>query len=130
MRYLNFTLVLIVFFIGCKKDTMPSSAKLAGQWELKSSTGGMNGQIINYPTGVGNVLVLGSSAYNETRNKVIIRQGKYTTKREMSMLSNKEEDRILFDDPTVRFFFSIDGDVLSIHPDVYDGGSVSYEKIK
>ena len=130
MRYLNFTLIIAVLFIGCKKEIRPSSAKLVGEWELKSSTDGMSGEVINYQTNLGNILALGSSTYKETKNKEIIRQGKYTTTREISIVSKKEEDRIIFDDPTIRVFFSIDGDILSIYPDVYDGGSVSYKKIK
>src|SRR4051812_22521563 len=132
MRYFNFILTIAFFFIGYKRDTISSSAKLVGQWELKSSIGGINGGVINYPTDQGNILVLGSSTYKETRNRVIIREGTYTTKRETSIISQKEEDRIIFDnsDPSVRVFFSMDGDILKINQDAFDGVSVSYKKMK
>jgi hypothetical protein len=129
MKYLSF-LIMIMFLISCKKDDSVKPAdQLIGKWELVSSSGGIAGITINYPAGSGNTVEFNGSSYKEIRDNKLMRSGAYTTKKQISMLSQEEGDGLVYEGIEQRYFFSISGSELSIYLDANDGINNRYQRI-
>lgn len=121
---------MIMFLISCKKDDSVKPAdQLIGKWELVSSSGGIAGITINYPAGSGNTVEFNGSSYNEIRDNKLMRSGAYTTKKQISMLSQEEGDGLVYEGIEQRYFFSISGSELSIYLDANDGFNNRYQRI-
>jgi len=121
---------MLMFLVSCKKDeTVKSADQLIGKWELVSSSGGIAGTTINYPAGSGNTVEFNGSSFKEMRDNKLMRSGTYTTKRQISMLSQEEGDELVYEGIQQRFFFSISDSQLSIYHDVNDGFSNQYQRI-
>jgi len=129
MKYIGL-FTIIVFLLSCKKDKETKVANgLIGKWELTSSSGGIAGTTINYSAGSGNTTTFDGSLFREYRENKLVRSGAYSVKKQMSMLSNMEENGLVYEGIEQRYFFNVSGAELSIYHDAYDGFINHYKRI-
>lgn len=77
-------LIIAVFSLSCKKDS--SSAKLIGEWELRSSINGMTGAQTEYPMDNGMALKFSERAYERYLSGKLINSGSYRTIMDSSII--------------------------------------------
>ena len=135
-HYLFLLLVLALFSCkkpvhnGCEPFTMINSDGLPGTWELRSAVSGLTGAKTDYPAGNGQLLVLTNTSYQFYKDGSIISQGNYTLTKKQSLILNKLADCIIFSTSQIVNLIDLNGNSLTLAPDVYDGGSTEYVRVK
>lgn len=121
-------LIIAVFSLSCKKDS--SSAKLIGEWELRSSINGMTGAQTEYPMDNGMALKFSERAYERYLSGKLINSGSYRTIMDSSIITNGLAERIIYDEEldTPKSFVKVEANRMTIWIDGYDAPSLGYEK--
>ena len=120
--------VLIVFFMACKKDSTENKAashsSIVGTWELRQTAAAMNPLATNYSPGNGNILKFTEENYEAYKNGHLVRRGSYAIVPDTTVETNvclifpegNYENRIDLADTliAIKQFIQISNDTLSI----------------
>ena len=123
--------LLIVGFTSCSKEEVTvKSNELVGEWKWVKKTGGIAG--VNETPNKGDTFVLklnSDNTYSYITNGSETSKGQYTLDKEESMLYNKETPVIVFDE-NGKLMYELQGNVLYLAEDYYDGFNYEYVRIK
>jgi nitrous oxide reductase accessory protein NosL len=119
--------LLFLILISCKKDDEKISS-LEGTWELKSQTNGTSGNVTEYPSNNGSLIIFSHNNYQTFSNHQLVKSGTFKVVEETSILNNSKGKRIIYDnDPDqIRTFFNVKGNSLEMYVDAFDGPTTSY----
>ena len=115
---------------GCKKRVyccaMPNDAK----WELRTRSGGIAGEIKNYPAGNGNFYLFQGNAYKLYTDGQMTKHGWFQIVQDSSYVLHQPASRIVFDNETnaLRTLVKFSSNKMTIQEDVFDGRTYEYEK--
>ena len=137
MKYAILTLILVLLFMNCTKETTNSyQAQLSGTWELRISDGGFNGSHNVYSSGNGNTITFfGTNQYTKTISSGNSRDtftSTYLITKGSTCLSNEVTFIQLLPD-NASYLLSVSNNTLDIDANtciMADVPSFQYEKIK
>ena len=132
-RVLFFLTVLAILLsvFSCKKD-IPVSTSLVGTWELSEDINGMTGQATHHKSGNDTIAKFSATGYEFYQKGKLVKSGTYSIKQDTFSLSNQVKNRIIWDNEenSLRDFFDIENNQLTLFIDAYDAPSVIYRRIK
>lgn len=128
---LFFVLAITLGLTACKKTDVAVDTQLNGKWELRQLNSGFTGKITNYFAGNGHTFIFSGNTYKIMAHDTLEKSGTFTVVNEVSMLSKKNANRIIYDNDknTVKTFFEIKNNGLNIFYDAYDAGSTTYQRM-
>ena len=123
--------LLMIGLMSCSKDEVTvKTNELVGEWSWVRKTGGIAG--VNETPKKGDTFILkinSDNTYSYISNGTEISNGKYTLDEAESMLQNKVTPVIILND-NGKFMYELQGNVLYLSEDYYDGFNYEYVRVK
>lgn len=130
IRY-SWLLLIIIFFISCKKD-LPVSDSLKGTWELWTDINGWTGKPTYHKPGNDTLVTFTETKYQFSAQGKIINSGTYKVKQDTFSLDHTVKNTIVYDNQAndLKVFFAIKDNQLSFFIDAYDAPTTIYRRLK
>jgi hypothetical protein len=129
MKNAAFLLLLLIPF-ACSKDITISMNSISGLWTLNQISGGITGTV-PMPSGINTIAFESSGQYSKAVDNVMQESGMYTITLKKTIFSEQKMNVLHFmpsQNNSYDMAVDLNGNILSLMQDAYDGVNYVYAK--